>query len=686
MMIRASSTLMLAPVAALVAFPYTSYGQAKAKASTADTYFQGYLLMDEGIKLLDAQDYAASYYKLRDANDIFDSVRATDPNWQPDIVDYRRKRVKDLMERARVLEVGRRDKIARNPGTINPSSAPPPKALPMNAAPAAPRPMQEVISGQAGALAARIKDLEEQNSALLLEIGTKDEQLRTLGSQNLDLANRQTKLTEDLKITQIKLETADATKKREMKEILQENEQLKIKLQETSKLAQDLGAQNTKLLEEVTGAYAQIKSLNEERQALVAEKATMEELLAGALTTAENKTVVTSNQKIQKMLSALQERVRDLQKERDDAKASEANLREQVAKDQKTIAELRTELDTARTELVTLKKQNRDYEDQMAAMQSRLSATERALGEAGLTGMNDTQALQENAMLREIVLKMIKQQAGRMKAKEQVVQLLENTTQETAELAKTLEEMSEPYQMTPAERAVLQATGSGAPLPSGTGVQIEIQGDIGGTGRMAPHDAVLPTGAINKENLPPILRGFATAAETHFRNSEFTQAEESYQRILEEEPRNVECLCNMAVVQLRQGKLKEAETHIKKAQAYRYNNDFAHYLSGVVSLRQGRYQQALESIDEGLKIKPDNADGHLSKGYILVQMKRYPEAEAAFVETLNHNPNCGDAHFNLATLYALSENPQKEIVRKHYRMALENGAAPDASLEGLLEN
>jgi tetratricopeptide (TPR) repeat protein len=280
---------------------------------------------------------------------------------------------------------------------------------------------------------------------------------------------------------------------------------------------------------------------------------------------------------------------------------------------------------------------------------------------------------------------MVKQQAGRMKAKEQAVQLLEQSDKLSGDLAKALNEMATPYQMTAAERAVFQA-GGGVPAPGaegGSGIQIEIVGDVGGN--PPPGVARDPLGAKDRNSLPPELKAFATAAETHFRNLEFEEAERSYLKILEDEPRNIHSLCNVAVVQLRQNKLKEAEIHIKKAQAYDYQNDFSHYLLGVVHLRQGRYQESLDSVHEGLKIKPDNAEGYLALGFIYIQMKKYAEAEKAFAQAVKLNPNSADAHYNLAVLYTLSETPNLNLAKVHYRKALENGAAPDSRLGKLLE-
>lgn len=73
----------------------------KGQPSTSDTYLQGYLTMVEGDKLRKNQEFVAAYYKYRDARDTFDAVHAGDPAWNAEIIDYRRRKIRESMEEVR---------------------------------------------------------------------------------------------------------------------------------------------------------------------------------------------------------------------------------------------------------------------------------------------------------------------------------------------------------------------------------------------------------------------------------------------------------------------------------------------------------------------------------------------------------------------------------------------------------
>ena len=105
-------------VVACVAAAWPAAAHAQGRINPADTYFKGYLELDKGLKIFQTGDYAGAYYKFKDASDIFDSVYATDPNWQPEIVEYRRKKTRELLEEAKQKEIERRKKVAAAKGTI----------------------------------------------------------------------------------------------------------------------------------------------------------------------------------------------------------------------------------------------------------------------------------------------------------------------------------------------------------------------------------------------------------------------------------------------------------------------------------------------------------------------------------------------------------------------------------------
>lgn len=74
----------------------------------ADIYLRGHLAMKDGFEKERKGGVVGAYEKLKEARDIFDAAGEADPAWQPEIVEYRRRKTREEMERVRHLEIQRR--------------------------------------------------------------------------------------------------------------------------------------------------------------------------------------------------------------------------------------------------------------------------------------------------------------------------------------------------------------------------------------------------------------------------------------------------------------------------------------------------------------------------------------------------------------------------------------------------
>jgi len=657
-------------------FPVSSPGQQKAKATPADVYLRGYLIMEDGMKLLQGGDFSGAYYKLKDAKDIFDGVFHSDPNWNPEIVEYRRKRVTELMDSARQSEMER-----RKASTVKPVAPKEPAALPMAGKTAPPRSADVVVQSQISELRDRIKQLELKNDNALKEIGQKEEALSNLGAQLVDSESERKRLLERMVDANDKLERSNPTQRKEIESLKKDRVKLMETLEKANAELSEVTAKNTELLGQVREAYETIKTLNAEKAQLVAEREQMNELLGGSNKADKVRMLATENSKLRKSLEELQSRVTTMQQEREaekkDVATSKAEMEKQRESDQKLIAELRGQLDASRAELARIRQENEDYENQMAALSARLDVTERALAQSANPAMAESDAIRENNMLHEIIVKMIKQQSGRERAKKQAIEELEATGQMSEELVSSIRQMSEPYQMSPAERALLQAAGMPKMNADGTGINGQmISPDIN-------PDAERPETPMEPAS-PDEVRGFVTAAQRLFGGQQFEEAESAFEKVLALDPLNVGARCNLAVSQVRQGKLDTAIINLKKAQAYDFDHDFPHYLLGTVFLRQNKLEEATEEIATALKIKGDNGAGHSALGLIYTKQKRFTDAMNEFKLAVQYDPEIGEAHFNLAILYAMAEPAKKDLAKHHYREAITRGVAPDKDLELML--
>jgi tetratricopeptide (TPR) repeat protein len=139
------------------------------------------------------------------------------------------------------------------------------------------------------------------------------------------------------------------------------------------------------------------------------------------------------------------------------------------------------------------------------------------------------------------------------------------------------------------------------------------------------------------------------------------------------------------VVYFRTGKIRSAESTLKKALAIAPNDDFVLTTLGIVHYRQSRFDQALKELRKAIEINPSSATAHNYLGITASQKGRQQEAEKEMLQAIAEDPNYADAHFNLAVILITTQPPSRELAREHYARATALGTQPSPSLETLLQ-
>ena len=134
-------------------------------------------------------------------------------------------------------------------------------------------------------------------------------------------------------------------------------------------------------------------------------------------------------------------------------------------------------------------------------------------------------------------------------------------------------------------------------------------------------------------------------------------------------------------MQIEAGKLSAAEVALKKAIEINDKDSFAHTYLGVVYCKQGHFDEAIASLKRAIVLNDGDSMAHNYLGVCLGQEENKTAAEKEFKRAIDLKPDYADAHFNLAVLYATNQPPSLD----HYSKATELGAAPDPSLERLIQ-
>jgi tetratricopeptide (TPR) repeat protein len=208
--------------------------------------------------------------------------------------------------------------------------------------------------------------------------------------------------------------------------------------------------------------------------------------------------------------------------------------------------------------------------------------------------------------------------------------------------------------------------------------------------QVAPQLAPVPdetteAGRRTISTMPSGTVALVAQAERAFAARDYAQAEENYLALLRQDERNAYTHANLGAIKLEQGKLDEAEQHIRQALNISADDAFAVALLGYLQFRQEKFDAAIETLNRAAKLNPQNSDVQNYLGVTLSYKGLRGPAEQAFRRAVVLNPAHAGAQNNLAVFYASEEPPNVPLARFHYQRALANGHGRNADLERLFE-
>jgi tetratricopeptide (TPR) repeat protein len=185
--------------------------------------------------------------------------------------------------------------------------------------------------------------------------------------------------------------------------------------------------------------------------------------------------------------------------------------------------------------------------------------------------------------------------------------------------------------------------------------------------------------------LPAGSAELVAEAQNYFSAKQYDKAAADYQKILRRDENNSLVLGNLAAIEMEQGKLDDAEKHIKAAIAQ--SPDDAYNLStlGYLKFRQEKYDEALDALSRAAKLDPQNPEIENYLGVTLSHKGLRVQAETALRKAIQLDPNYAAAHNNLAVIYLSEQPPLVQLARWHYQKALDAGQPHNPELEKAMD-
>ena len=415
------------------------------------------------------------------------------------------------------------------------------------------------------------------------------------------------------------------------------------------KTRQELGAANTQIATmklQLSQANATITELKTERDALRIERDT----LAGILKKNDSKGIqklIAENMRLGTELKQALDRLKYLEKSND------------ATKDE--LIQAKSDLAVAKTRIMRYQQEQAEKDRTVKSLEKRLRDAQADLANA-IANPAQKANQEEIEMLRETVKRLIAAQERRKMGEKTLWEAYQRSGQTIANMARAFADIRKTnIELTKEEKAMVAA----ARKPDS---------EFSSPQRVSAEHAKLHGDALEREIAihTPLMKRF-------FEKGRFEAARETLLELDERFPGHFPTLCNRGVVEIKTGRLVEAEEIFNEAITMRENSGYAHYMLAKTQYLLKDFDSSQKSFEHSLSLKSDNADAHLYLGNIAGAGKRYQQAEKHFQESIRLNPTNAEAYFNLSVIY-LQQN-KKEDAQKSYRKALEHGAQPDPSHE-----
>jgi Flp pilus assembly protein TadD len=194
------------------------------------------------------------------------------------------------------------------------------------------------------------------------------------------------------------------------------------------------------------------------------------------------------------------------------------------------------------------------------------------------------------------------------------------------------------------------------------------------------------SGKKSIKELPAGSAALVAEAQRCFAAKQYDKAEAAYLQVLQQDPKNVPTLANLAAIQVEEEHFDRAEANVKQALSADPEDAYSLYILGILRFRQGKYDEALEALGHSAKIDPQNAEVQNYLGLTLSEKGMRVPAEAALRKAIQLQPSYAGAHYNLAVVYATQQPPATELARWHYQKAIAAGHPHNADLEKKFES
>lgn len=170
-----------------------------------------------------------------------------------------------------------------------------------------------------------------------------------------------------------------------------------------------------------------------------------------------------------------------------------------------------------------------------------------------------------------------------------------------------------------------------------------------------------PTHAIRLPAKADKLEFILQHAIAHLKRGELAAAEVYFRQVLTADPRHLDALQLLGVIEYQKGRFAAAAELLQRAAGMAPEAAGLHCNLGLALQQLGRLEQALACQDRALMLKPDFAEALNNRGNILRELMRLEDAVASYRKAISLKPDFIEALHNLGMTYNALQQPEDAL-------------------------
>ena len=601
------------------------------------------------------QSYNSAIQKGQAAERLLAILVRDYPNWNPKIVEYRRKVLAERMAAYR-KKAGVGGSIIRRPST-----GPTIQELPADPTPYDPtdsdfRPVRlptnydknnrELYEGLARAQE-EVRRLAEAYTKLNSLYEETQKKLIEERNSHKEYKERYDALQSQITTERTAYDKVIDKQERDLAKAAAKYHDAETALKEEQARAEELQERLRETEARLKEAQESLARVTAERDNLLQENETLRAIVE--LNSPEKtKALLDQNLTLAEQLKSAQEKIQQLEAMKSGADDENVVLARQLEDARAEAAKLREEMNRIYDE-------NLGYRKRISELSEQLANLETEIASRASTPVVDPALVEENKVLRGIIDKQRRTLDMQEESRRLLFETYRDLKKDDPEVMRILRKMqdNDPQELTAEELKILEDVRNGI--------------------TQSVSDTV-------RRNLA--VETLAELAGNAFAKGRYASAEQLYLNLFDIVPDNVAGLVNLGTILLYNNKNEEALNYLTRAIRLAPDTTVCHYLTGIAQYRLEQLPEAAKSFARTVQLDPAHAEAFFYLANVETLMNNFEPALKHFAVAVKLKPDLADAHYNMARLYA--ETRRFTDAARSYDRAIHSGAAPDAEFEQFL--